>query len=340
MADRQKTFWTIAIVGIGLTLSVGCRLPKRPGGAFATPTPVLLPEQPTFEDVARVVNANSAAVQQLQVSNAKLRSPAIPMSLKARFALEKPRQFRLTAESIRGNELDMGSNEREYWIWMNDERSALFHGRHDQFYQSAARSILPVPPHWLIEAIGLVELDLTGEHDGPTRIAPGQLEIRSIVSTPAGDLEKVSVIDASHGWVLEQRVYDLAADDRLIASASGSDFEYYAATGVSLPRKVEIKLPPANLEFTIEVERHTINQLYADRALLWTLPYDIGDEQVDLEQMSSPAPRYVQPESVNRRSTSDRRFEPTYRRDFGEGYLPPRQAIRRLPPSEDAYRYR
>ena len=340
---NQKTTLAVAIIAGSLLCSPGCRLPKRFGDAYATPTPVLLPEDPTFEDVARVVNSNSAAVNQLQVGNATLRSPEIPVSLKASFALEKDRRFRLTAKSIRGNELDLGSNDDEYWIWMNDERSALYYGRHERFYQSAARSVLPVPPHWLIEAIGLVELDPTGNHEGPFHNRPGQLEIRSNVPTPTGELTKITVIDSRYGWVLEQHVYDTSGNDQLLASATGSDFEYYASHGVSLPRKVEIKLPPANLELSLDIDRHAINQLYADPVALWTLPEEAGSELINLERMSSPAPRYGDPEpdyrSTAERRTSDRRYEPAHRDRFDDGYLPPRQAMRRLP-QDAAFRYR
>ena len=52
--------------------------------------------------------------------------------------------------------------------------------------RSAARDLLPVPPDWLIEALGVIQLDPTGQHDGPFQNRPGQLEIRSQVKTPVG----------------------------------------------------------------------------------------------------------------------------------------------------------
>lgn len=297
---------------------IGCSsFPRRFQNANNTPAPVLLPENPTFEDVARVVNSNSARIQQLQVTRATLTTPDSP-ALKASYALERPRRFRLTAETtFTGQEIDLGSNDDDYWVWIRrDPRRAVYFGAHDQFYQSGIRDILPVPPHWLIEAIGVVELDPTGSHSEPSANRPGQLEIRSRVPTPNGELTKITVIDDRHGWVLEQQLYDEAAGNQLLASAMGSDFKYDPSSGVSLPHTVDIRLPPANLEFTLRTDEFSINQLYADPAVLWAMPQPSGFEMVDVSRLSSPAPRYVQP-TANARYNRSR---PIYR-----------QGMRRLP---------
>ena len=86
-----------------------------------------------------------------------------------------PKRFRLRAETgITGPELDLGSNDEVYWMWVKRaDRPAVYWGRHDQFYQSAARDLLPVPPDWLIEALGVVQLDPTGQHEGPFQNRPG-----------------------------------------------------------------------------------------------------------------------------------------------------------------------
>jgi hypothetical protein len=275
-----------------------------------------------LEDVARVVNANSARIQQVQVTNATLTVDGMP-SLQASFALERPRRFRLTADTnFTGREIDLGSNDQLYWIWIKrDHQRAIYFGRHDEYYRSGGRSILPVPPTWLIEALGVIEFDLTGEHEGPYRREAGRLEIHSRIATPTGELVKIIVIDDRHGWVLEQHVYDASYPDQILASATASDFNYYPAQGVSLPRHVEIRLPPASLSFAMRIDQHVINHLYSDPEQLWTLPDIPGYDMVDLATLSSPPPRYVEPAAA---ATADRRWR--YDSDRH------RTTLRRLPP--------
>src|SRR5690606_1174691 len=128
--------------------------------------PVVLTPEATLEDVIRVVNANSARIERLQSAGATLTAEGVPR-LEANYAFERPKRFRLRAHTaLTGPELDWGSNDTAYWIWVKQsDAPGIYTGRHENFYESAARQILPVPPSWLIEALGVVELDPTGQHE-------------------------------------------------------------------------------------------------------------------------------------------------------------------------------
>jgi hypothetical protein len=287
-----------------------------------------LSENPTFEDIVRVVNGNSARIQQVQVTNATLTVSGMP-ALQSSFALERPRRFRLTGDtSFTGREIDLGSNEDLYWIWIKrNDRRAVYYGRHDEYYQSGGRTILPIPPTWLIEALGVIEMDPTGQHEGPLRSQPSRLELRTRVPTPTGELLKVTMVDDRYGWVLEQHVYDVTQNDQLLASAIAEDFNYYPSQGVTLPRRVEIHLPPAELSFTMRIDQHVINRLYSDPIQLWTMPPFSGYEAIDVATMSSPPPRYAEPP---RATGANRRW-----RYDSDQY---RTTLRRLPPRDRTFR--
>jgi hypothetical protein len=281
--------------------------------------PIVLQPEATLADVIRVVNFNSSRVQQIQSHNATLSVPGAPR-LDASYAFERPKRFRLRAETrIRGAELDLGSNDSIYWMWvrMND---AVYWGSHASFYRSAARQVLPVSPDWLIEALGVVELDPTGDHEGPFRGRPGQLEVRTRVVTPAGTLTRITVVDDARGWVLEQQLYD--DRQQLVAAASASGFEFDPVTGVSLPRVVEIRVPAADLNFTLQTERHLVNQLTGDPGQLWTLPEISGVPQVNLDAQPGHgvARQPVRPDAPPQRMAS------RYLRTSDDA------AVRRLPP--------
>jgi hypothetical protein len=289
--------------------------------------PVVLAPEATLEDVIRVVNANSARIERLQSNGATLTVEGLPR-LEANYAFERPQRFRLRAHTVlTGPELDLGSNDESYWIWVKQsDAPGVYWGRHEEFYQSAGREILPVPPSWLIEALGVVELDPTGQHEGPFRSRPGQLEIRSQLASPAGTLTKVTVVDDARGWVVEQHLYD--AVEQLLASAFATGFQFDPVTGASLPRVVQVRLPSTRMNFTLETQQHQINQLAGDPAQLWTVPQISGVPLVDL---NNPGPMGYQGRSTTlaRRPARSAPLQST---------RPSDPAIRRLPPFFDRLR--
>ena len=313
----------IAWMLVTITLTSGCSLFPRRFPDEPITAPIVLTPDATLDDVTRVVNENSGRIEKIQVSDATLSMPNMP-SLQASYAMERPRRFRLTAETtFTGRELDLGSNDDTYWIWVRrDPSRALYFGQHDRFYESGIRDILPVPPTWLTEALGVVRLDPRDQHEGPFRSRPGQIELRSRIVTPSGELTKITVVDDQYGWVVEQQLYDTSAGDQLLAAATASDFYYDHAAGVSLPRTVDVRLPPADIQFTLRTRSHVINQIYADPQYLWTMPRPNGSKLIDVSTLSSPAPRYAPPRD---RATADLRWNSNRRPIY-------RQAIRRLPP--------
>ncbi len=315
---NSKSFHALIVVTV--LFSAGGASCPRSRQIVNDQAPIVLSPQASLEDLIRVVNANSAQIQQVQSTGATLTVEGMP-PLDASYALERPKRFRLRAETAFGPELDLGSNDEIFWMWVKrTDRPAVYWGRHDQFYQSAAREILPVPPDWLIEALGIVQLDPTGQHEGPVQSRPGQLEVRTYVRTPAGPLTKVTVIDDTRGWILEQHLYDAA--NQPVASAFATGFQYVPHLGVSLPRQVQIQLPAAELSFTLKTEQHLLNQLAGDPAQLWTMPQISGFQYVNLAAPGVvPAASVEQPLAVEPVTRYERRYADQRN-----------SAIRRLPP--------
>ncbi len=319
--------WVAAVALWGLFCAGGASCP-RARDLTNDNAPILLHPDATLEQVIRVVNANSAPVRQLQSEGARLQVPGLP-SLEATYALERPRRFRLRAETrLTGPELDLGSNDSVYWLWVKRQQNgAVFWGRHDQFQYSAARSLLPVSPDWLVQAIGVVQLEPTGQHQGPYRVRPGQLEIRSQVDSPTGPMTRVTVVDDQRGWVLAQYLSNPSGETLATANASG--FRYYSQFAVSLPRHVKIGLPTIQLQFHLRTERHLINQLPPDPGQLWTMPRMPSYPYVDLSNPSA-SPSSGQPYA----QATMRQDDPYYQRATVPRSARRQAAIRRLPPFE------
>jgi len=249
----------------------GASCPRQFRAPSTVTAPVVLFGEPSLEQVIEVINGNTERIRQLQTTDATLAAAGVP-ALKASLALERPRRLRIQAGSgLTGTELDLGSNDHVFWLWTKrNDPPAVYYAYHHQYSPTAMGDILPIPPHWLIESLGLIELDPAAHYQGPTRLGNGQLELRYTVGVDQGGLTKVLVLDDQRGHVLRQQVYD--QQGRLIASATASAFQFDPVNLASLPRRVEIQLPPAQMSFTLQVEHFVINQLYADPAQLWAMP--------------------------------------------------------------------
>jgi hypothetical protein len=97
-------------------------------------------------------------------------------------------------------------------------------------------------------------------------------------------MTKHTVVDERRAWVLEQYIYDAAG--QLVASSRTSSHRYYPEYGVSLPQKIELQLPAAQLSLAINVGTLVLNQANVNPAL-FELPALAGYPQIDLG--SAPA---------------------------------------------------
>jgi hypothetical protein len=277
----------------------------NPFAAAGPAAPQVLPPGANREQIVAAVNQNSSRVQSLAVSNASITIPnmlGLPL-LSGNIAAERPGRFRLTAGSVAGPELDLGSNDELFWLWLRrNQPPAVYICRHAQFANSNIRQILPVEPSWLLAALGMVDIDPASVISGPlpSPRGSGTVELRTWLSSAGGNLQRVLLIDARRAWVIEQHVYDQAGTT-LLASARAETHRYYPVEQVSMPERVSIELPTTNLKLAINLGQMQINQLQGDRAQLWTLPPFEGSPQYDLGGAApgTPLPGQAPPQPIS-----------------------------------------
>jgi hypothetical protein len=280
----------------GLVALSGATCPKRaPDGGVLPPEAFASP--PTLEQVVQAVNANSAPIRQLQAEGATLTVEGLP-PLKANVVMERPRRFRLVGSllSVTGAEIDLGSNDEILWMWVKRApQPAIYYARHEQFHLSPATQLLPIDPSWLTEALGVAYLDPLAQHEGPFQTGDRRLEVRSRVFSPQGEMSRVTLVDDRYGFVVEQRLHDPAG--RLIAVAEASEHRHYPEVRVTLPHRVQVKLPPAQLAISFDVPRYTINQVSGDPASIFAMPQMNGYPLIDLADPRLLAPAQSAPPS-------------------------------------------
>ena len=249
----------------------GCRSHtwlRRSGG---DPPPIAFSALPTPTEAVAAVNANTNRVQSLQTQGATVSIPGAP-SIGADIAVERPHRLRMRAKTqLLGPELDLGSNDELFWFWAaRMPGSSVYFARHDQFATSRGRQMLAVEPAWLIEAIGLVEIDPASVIEGPYADGSDRVKLRTTLGSAGGQYTRLLILHNRYAWVLEQHVYD--ERNQLLASARNSGHEYHSVDGVSLPRRIEVEVPQGLLRLQLDVDRWAINQPLVEGAATFELP--------------------------------------------------------------------
>jgi len=260
--------------------------------------PQVLTESPTLAEVMSTVNHNSGLVRTLYTNNASVSVPLMP-ALKADLAFDRPRRFVLRGKLLSSPQFEVGSNDELFWMWTRQANPpTLFYCRHDQFASSQARSVLPIEPEWLIDALGVPSFDPAVQHRGPFPVGAGRLRIETPSAGASGEVAKVTVVDARSGWVVEQHWYDHGGQRLGSAVASGHQIDAYS--GAVLPGHVTIESPPTQMTLNIDLRDLRVNQLSGDPASLWTMPPYEDSRHVNLAAPGGqlPYPVHTPPAAI------------------------------------------
>lgn len=280
--------WILLVCFVAGGATCSRRKPPLP----MAPPAVELGETPSRADVVAVVN-RTQAIRQLSSNSASVRVLSMPKlpRLGATLNLERERRFRLRASLpiVLGAGMDLGSNDEVFWFEVPEGMSkTLYFARHDQYRQQLHRAIFPVDPTWVMDALGLVQIDPESVVAAPVRRGDGKLEIRELLTLPDGVYQRVCLIEPSAGYVTHQSLS--SPSGQLIAQSLASNHVYYEAVGCALPHRVELTLTPSvgpPLAMRIEVGSYTVNQLLSNDPQLFTMPAGAG-QAVDLTTLSAP----------------------------------------------------
>jgi hypothetical protein len=265
------------------------------GHQFGTmPLPRMLPPHPTLEQIVSAVHDNTHRVRSYMAPQATLSVPGVPR-LSAQIACEPPRRFRLRAQTaVTGNELDIGSNDELFWLWIRrHEPKVTLYCRHDRYPEAAARRLLPVRAEWMPELLGLVEFRSEDRHEGPFAMPDGRIEIRSHINSPDGELVRSTLLDGTTGLVAEQHLF--SPQGERLASVKTGQYRVEPVSSAALPRQVEVSWPAAGVDFRLDIASIVTNGGSADPGQLWQLPAYEGYEPVDLADPALVGPGPARP---------------------------------------------
>ncbi len=259
ISRRRRTILAAQCASLAVLASVGCAI-SMPFAQNKYGAP--LPENAGIEEVVQRVNANIERLQAWRSSDLRISGRSLPVHLTGHVAVERPRNFRLTAGALgMTDEADFGSNSEWFWFWVHrGQPPYVFQARHDDMQHSEVlRQAIPFQPDWLIEALGVVPID----PKQVSRIEPGEDRqtvnlIFDLLSPSNQPVQKIIRVDLRHSVVLGHYLYD--ANRRLIAKADLGKFE--VQEGIIMPHLISLEWPQAgaqSLQISLELGQIEIN---------------------------------------------------------------------------------
>jgi hypothetical protein len=277
-------------------------MPRRTIPEFQ-PKP-LFTSPPTLFQLTEAIN-RSRNVQSLQ-SNSVTVNVNNERTINTNVTWAREKRFRMTASVAGVAGVDIGSNDDEFWMTIRAGLTKeMYYARHIEFDSQPNRPVLPVSPVWLIQAMGVCDIDLNKPMSNPVTRADGMVELTTPEPSPIGNFTRTLVVDPKFGY--SRQVFLRDPTGRLVANATQAKHEYYSSIQSCLPHQVKVQLMPAGsdvIELEISIASYVVNSLAQDNMTQFQLPSMNGFKVVNLgqtgpqaitpQQVAPPQPSYPQ----------------------------------------------
>lgn len=279
----------LAIVILTFVSGGATCIPKRAISEFQ-PRPVF-DAPPTLDQLSEVIN-RTRNVQSLQ-SNSVSVTLNNERAVNTNMTWAREKRFRMTASVAGVAGMDIGSNDEAFWLTIKNFGTTpqMYFARHQDFDSQVQRRLLPVSPLWLVEAMGVSELQVSQLTQQPVTRADGLVEMTSRVPSATGMYTRTLVVDPKFGFTREVLLND--PNGRLVANARQSQHQYYPSIQTSLPHEIKARLIPEgdpSLELDISIGAYLVNGLPPNNMTQFTMPNMNAFEVLNLApQGAAPA---------------------------------------------------
>jgi hypothetical protein len=251
-------------------------------------------EIPSAAQLVEQMNQNAQRIVSLECPDLDMdvKQGIQQFGLRGKLVCAKPRNFRLVAEAIGKRQADIGSNDQEFWYWIaKAEPPYLIHCSHEEL----ARGVpLPFPfqPEWVMEALGMSELDPTQ----PYRVVPvqrGNVELVRDAVSQGQRVQKVTIFgrNGSYFYVRGHVLRDM--NNREMCAAHILDIQNI--NGALVPRKIVLAYPAERMELKMTLYADSreiaLNKQFDREQMAWlfTRPVLTGVQSYDLARRSLDA---------------------------------------------------
>ncbi len=276
------------IGGIFCLIAVSGCATTRPWNPWAKTTP-RIPPGSSKQQVVALLNRNitgdpeeGGGVESWRSTNVSFKIGGIPVPASGQIHVQAPKNFRiLVSHPIAGTEeLDVGSNHEEFWIWQKEMNPPYILTAHHEDLPLALQYFrVPFQPDWLMEVLGVIplnpeDLELHWLPDRP------QLELAAYRLAPDGSrVRRVIRVDTQRGLITEHILW--GPDGRMIANAKLDGYQPDPQTGVMLPRVIRVQWPDAQLDLKMTLKDLEVNPSQLPE-FVWTVPQKNGFRTLDM----------------------------------------------------------
>jgi hypothetical protein len=270
--DRRQLVIDLGLVGLLVPLVAGCT--HTPLTPTPPPTPATY-KTPSAESLVQYLNDNAKLVSAVQSTSMDIdckqgRDSAIGLS--GQMLCQKPHNFRLRAVVMGMPEVDIGSNNGEFWYWIKRAKpNYVYHCGYRDLAKGKVNVPFPFHPDMIVAALGMAEYDPAKKYQ--VRESARYLELIEDAVSPQGQpVQKITVFNRMQATSASQPqvVAHVLKDARggLICQATIHQVKKDRGTGAMLPTKVTLQWPAQQLKMTLslyDVQAVTVDPAKAGR---------------------------------------------------------------------------
>lgn len=226
---------------------------------------------PTAEQLLAYQRSNAELIQSMQSRSVDLecKQGSMGASLEATLHTRKPRDFRLIAKSVISDEVDLGSNNNEFWYWVKrGDPKTVFRCGYEDFDNGTARMPFPFQPEYVLEALGMA---VTGTPEKCRVVAHAEtcdlIEDAVIQGKPVRKVtvfrrQPVPVDQMRKGTpqVTEHQLQDATGHVIVAARIESVQLVDVGKVSAVVPKLVRLVCPDEKVILTMKIDRPTLNQ--------------------------------------------------------------------------------
>jgi hypothetical protein len=252
----------VTAVGLAtLLLLVGCD--SKWGLLRSSQDTAQIPAQtPTTTQLVTYLNQCSQQIQTLECAELDLdcQQRLQSFGLHGRMTCQKGHNFRLVADALGNRQVDMGSNEQEFWWWIAKGDPYLIHCS----YQDLSHGVnmpFPFQPDWVMEALGMAEYGPAEQYRLVVRSDTLEL-IQETVNSQRQKVFKVTVFHRApcrppKPQVIAHKLQDARGKD--ICSATITEVQV-VDKNVVIPKRIVLDWPAERVQLKMKLDDVTLNR--------------------------------------------------------------------------------
>jgi hypothetical protein len=274
---RLESIGVLVVLAVLALGSTGCESTnwnwlKRDTGRDVAGKPGASPDVKGLVDY---LNANASRIKSVRAEDVSIDFTQDNQSfgVRGRVYAEKPRNFRMKVTSGGKDEVDIGSNQQEFWFWAarNPDKYQYFCSYKD-LNEGKMRMNMPIPiqPEWVMEALGLGPFGPADKYQLEPNARPNDPTLRLVekARSPQGyPIRKVIVMNRKEVRAPTPQVTAFL----LLDDATGNEIcsAHITSTmlvpidrnsGVILPYKMELRMPTQKMSMTLRLDGMKVNE--------------------------------------------------------------------------------